>query len=59
MTVMSLAMEAYWTCQASLEVESNELFGKMYRKKCFYMSEIQKIKVLEKKNLKLNIKSRY
>ena len=46
MTVMSLAMEAYWTCQASLKVESNELFGKIYPKK--YLGEIQKIKVGKK-----------
>ena len=45
MTVMSLAMEAYWTCQTSLKVESNELFGKIYRQKCFYLGKIQKTKV--------------
>ena len=48
MTVMSLAMEAYWTCQASLKVESYDLFGKIYRQKCFYLGEIQKIKVGKK-----------
>ena len=56
MTVMSLAMEAYWTCQASLKVESNEVFGKICRQKCFYLGEIQKTKV-GKKNCKLNIKT--
>ena len=53
MTVMSLAMEAYWTCQASLKVESNELFGKIYRQKCFYLGKIHAENKSRKKTLNL------
>ena len=55
MTVMSLAMEAHWTCQVSIKVESNNCLVKLKSESMFYMREIQKIKV-EKKNSKLTLK---